>query len=157
MKAVFCGSLNPITVGHLNVIRRAAKLADTLYVVILVNREKTYKISLNDRLSLVRQACSGLSNVIVDSFDGALIDYCEKINCDTVIKAFRNEKDYLYEVEMAKLNKQFGGIETVFLYAEEKYVNVSSEIVREKVAKGEDITQLVPQSCARRIVELLSE
>lgn len=155
-KAVYCGSFNPITIGHVNVISRASKLADTLYVVVLNNAEKEYEISLKDRVEMTSNACAQFKNVLVDSFGGALIDFCEKIGCNVVIKSIRNRLDLQYEEEMAQLNKQFGGIETIYLTADEAFVNISSSLVREKAKKGESINGLVPCEIAETVKNLLA-
>lgn len=156
-KAVFCGSFCPITEGHMNIISRAAKMVDTLYVVVLNNANKKYALTERERRSLVEMACCEIDNVVVDSFGGSLIDYCERIDCNYVIKSARNPQEYEVEVEIAGLNRTFGGVETIILPADKEYESISSTLVRQNVSEGLPIGKLVPKGLTDTIIKYLTK
>lgn len=152
---LFCGSFCPVTKGHMDIIIRSARLVDSLYVVIFNNVNKSYQISLNDRLDLLTTACKDLPNVTVMSYDGAVVDFCAEQNIDVIIKSARNVVDLQYELDMAQLNYDFGQAETVFLCARKEYATVSSSIVRELVAFDKDVAEMLPEGLADKTVKLL--
>lgn len=153
--AVFGGSFCPVTLGHLDAIKRAAQIVDKLYVVIGVNAKKTYTISLEDRLALLRQAVKDIDNVVVDSTDGLMTDYCQKVGAEIMIKSVRNATDLQEVIDLTEINKRFWKGETVFLACDQKYSHISSSLVRELVSLGQPIDDLVPQGLSDKIVSLL--
>ncbi len=153
--AVFGGSFCPVTAGHVDAISRAAKLVDKLYVVIGINYTKQYAISLQDRLQLLRNALKNNANIVVDSTDGLMTDYCKKVKANFMIKSVRNATDLQEVIDLTEINKRFWQGETVFLACEQKYSHISSSLVRELVAHKQPIDDLVPSGLAERIVQLL--
>lgn len=154
---VFAGSFCPVTNGHVNVIERASRLVETLYVVIPLNVNKNYSISLQDRKLLLAEAVKNLPNVVVRDTKKALVDFCAEVNADVIIKSVRNAVDMQFEMDMAEINNSLTGIETVFLAADKKYSAVSSTYVRELAAFNKDITPYVPRELAPKITELLKK
>lgn len=143
--AVCPGSYDPITLGHVDVIRRAAALFGACRVVVMNNAEKNYLFSLEERFLLCKEALSDLENVTVDCSDGMLYEYLGTLDAPILVKGVRNEADFLYEKKMARFNFEHSGVETVYLDASEDYATLSSTLVREKMAKKEDLTGLLPK------------
>jgi len=151
MDMVFPGSFDPVTLGHLDIIRRSAALADTLYVAVLNNPAKNCFFSLEDRLEMLSLATEDIKNVRVESFEGLLIDYCHEKGVQVVARGIRNALDYEYERDMAHANKQLGGIETIFIVTKVGASFISSTIVRELLSFGGDTSGFLPE-CVRRFI-----
>ena len=139
MRLVFSGSFDPITSGHLNVIRRGAKLCDELVVCAFVNKEKKSRYPI-----MIKRSVLGLDNVTVDAFEGLLAEYCKKVEADAVLRGIRSVKDFEYEREMALINYCKLGVETIFIISEPGLSYVSSSSVREMLAFGADVKGFVP-------------
>lgn len=147
MTALIPGSYDPITLGHVNVIERAAKIADRVYVAVLNNdsakhssvlRSKTYMLSMEERFELVKLSLSHIENVEVVSSCGMLIDLFDELSADVIIKGIRSSADLEYEMIHAKWNKEHNPrLETLFLPADDSLASISSTLVREYVKKGE--------------------
>lgn len=150
---VYAGSFCPVTKGHVDAIERASKLVDNLIVVIPININKTFKISLEDRTEILKEAVKHVKNVTVCNTHRALADFCKDVKAEIIIKSIRNAVDMQYEMDMADINKSLSGIETVFLAADKKYAVVSSTFVRELAAFGKDITPYVPAHLAEKITK----
>jgi pantetheine-phosphate adenylyltransferase len=157
MTVVYAGSFCPITNGHLNVIKRAAALCDKLLVAVSVNSAKKYAIPLKQRLALVKEAVKDIKNVEVYEVKGALVDFCAKHNATFILKSVRNAIDMQYEMDMAEINSDLTGIETLYMTADKEYSAISSTYVRELVKLKKDITPYVPNALAQKITELLSK
>lgn len=155
--AVFGGSFCPVTNGHINVIERASKLVDKLYVVIGVNYKKQYAISLQDRLDLLKHALRHLDNVVVDFTDGLMTDYCKKVNAQLMIKAVRNACDLQEVIDLNEINKRMWQGETVCIVCDKQYQHISSSLVRELVNYDQPIDDIVPSGLASHIVNLLKQ
>ena len=146
MKAMYPGSFDPITLGHLDVIRRAAKMVSTLYVVVMRNPAKKYFFTTKERMKLVKESTKDIENVVVDMHDGLLVDYAKKKEINVVIRGLRAVTDFEFELQMANANRQLlPGLETVFFMTDEKYSFISSTLVREVATLGGDISQWVPE------------
>jgi pantetheine-phosphate adenylyltransferase len=145
------GSYDPVTVGHLAVIERAAKMAQTVYVAIFVNPDKSYTFSLEDRLAFLRAACRHLPNVRVVSDSGMVIDFVRRMEISLIIKGVRNESDFLYEREMADFNRRGAGVETLLLPCEPALREVSSSELRRRLSSGEPIAELLPKGVAELV------
>lgn len=130
-KAVITGSFNPVTSGHLFLLEQAQKLFDEVYMVILVNPEKTYKLSLEERLSLLKDAVKPFDNVKIFAYDGFACDFCLSVGANLMLRGVRNDKDLQYELDLRRQNLEYKGIDTMILVTDEKYKNVSSTYVRE--------------------------
>lgn len=152
--ALLPGSFDPVTVGHLDVIRRAARLFDRVTVAVMVNNmqnyvpgveEKQYLLSLEEREALLREVCAPLENVTVIASRAMLIDLVDELSADVIVKGIRNADDYAYEQHHALWNRQHNPrAETLYLPADPAYDGVSSTLVRQRIAAGEPIDQLVP-------------
>ena len=148
------GSYDPVTLGHLEVIRRAAAEYEMVYVVIFVNPKKKYHFSLDDRMRMLMLACEDYDNVLVSESAGLVIDYMREHDIDKIIKGYRNDEDLAYERIQADWNYAHSGYETELWLADEKYTAISSTVVREKIAKGESLADLVPESVESYIKSL---
>ena len=142
------GSYDPVTLGHLEVIRRAAEEYEKVYVVIFVNPKKNYHFSLDDRMRMLMIACEDLDNVLVSESAGLVIDYMREHDVDLIIKGYRNETDLEYEKVQAEWNYAHSGYETLLWQSDEAYRGISSTLVRERLISGEDLSDLVPEDVA---------
>ncbi|MBE6712876.1 MAG: pantetheine-phosphate adenylyltransferase [Ruminococcaceae bacterium] len=143
--AVCPGSYDPVTRGHADLARRAAKLFGACRVVVMNNRDKKYLFSLEERFELCKAAFSADENITVDWFEGMLYEYLGTLEEPVLVKGVRNETDFLYEKNMARFNLEHSGVETLYLDASESFATLSSTQVREKIAKKEDLSRDLPQ------------
>lgn len=148
------GSYDPVTLGHLDVIRRAAEIYERVYAVIFVNPEKKYHFSLDDRMRMLMLACEDYENVLVSESCGLVIDYMREHDIDKIIKGYRNEQDLAYEKIQAEWNYKHSGYETELWLADEKFSAISSTLVRERIENGESLADLVPESVENYIRSL---
>jgi pantetheine-phosphate adenylyltransferase len=146
--AVVPGSFDPVTLGHLDVIARAAELYDSIHVVVVHNPNKSALIPVEDRVTLIEKAiaAAGLpSNIVVASWsEGLLVQYCSQVGAKVVIKGIRNQADVTYETPMALVNRNLAGVETLFMLPEPGHAYVSSSLVRQVAALGGDVRPYVP-------------
>lgn len=143
--AVYPGSFDPLTNGHVDIIKRGSRLFDRIVVAILVNIEKSPLFSVNERVDLISEVFREESNVEVDTFDGLLIDYARRREASAIVRGLRAISDFEYEMQMALMNRRLNKeIETVFMMPAEAYTYVSSRIVKEVFALGGSVTGLVP-------------
>ena len=156
MRTAICpGSFDPITLGHLNIIRRASRIFDRVVVLIAVNSGKTQPMfTIEERVDMVRRACMRYPNVTVDSSDILLAEYAKKIEGAVLVKGLRAASDFEYEFQMDLINKNINPeLETMFLTADGKYTFLSSSVVREMARYGADLTGLVPNELKAEIEE----
>ena len=145
IKAVFAGSFDPPTFGHLNIIERVQKLFSEIHVVIAVNNNKTYCFSGEERLEMIQQLVSRWNNVSVHLWDSLIVDYAKQIKADVLIRGVRNDNDFLYEFDLAMMNKSLNPqIETLFLVPEPKFFVLRSSSIKELAAFGGDVSTMVP-------------
>ena len=145
--AIYPGSFDPITNGHLDLIERGSAFFDKLIVSILRNDEKEALFSVEDRIEMLQEVVGGLSNVEVGSFDGLLVDYAAQCGASVILRGIRAVSDYEYELQMALMNRRLRPeIETVFLMAGEAHSFLSSRLVKEVIRLGGSIAGLVPPS-----------
>ena len=145
VKAVFAGSFDPPTFGHLNIIERVQKLFPEIHVVIAVNNNKTYCFSGEERLEMIQKLVSGWNNVSVHLWDSLIVDYAKKIKADVLIRGVRNDNDFLYEFDLAMMNKSLNPqIETLFLVPDPKFFVLRSSSIKELAAFGGDVSTMVP-------------
>jgi len=155
VKAIYPGSFDPITYGHLDVIQRALKIFDELWVVVMVNPKKKPLLSLEKRLELIEELLRDEPRVHVDSHSGLLVDYAKNKNIRTIVRGLRAVTDFQYELEMAIANKHlWHELETVFLMTDEKYSFLSSGLVREVASMGGDVSNWVPPNVLKTLKEL---
>ena len=154
IKAVYPGSFDPPTNGHLDLIDRGSKIFDELVVAILHNPEKSPLFSVPDRRSMLESMTSGFDNVSVETFDGLTVEYAVKIGASAVLRGIRAISDYEYELQMALMNRKLHpSLETIFMMPAEKYSYVSSRLVREVAQLGGNIDCLVPELVAQKLRE----
>lgn len=153
--AVYPGSFDPMTLGHLDVIERAAKMFDTLTVSVLNNMTKSPLFSVEERVKILEEATSHLDNVKIDSFSGLLIDYCAKKDVHIVVRGLRAITDFEYELQIAQTNRKLskGQVDTIFLTTSLEYAYLSSSAVKEIASFHGDISQCVPEFLVDRIHE----
>lgn len=146
MNAIYPGSFDPITYGHLDIISRASKLYDKLYIGISKDEDIKEKLfSVKKRLELTRNAVKDFDNIEVVSFDGLLVEFCDKIDCKVIIRGLRALSDYEYEFKMALMNRALNDdIVTLFMMPHERYTHISSSLIREVSSLGGDISTYVP-------------
>ena len=145
VKAVFAGSFDPPTFGHLNIIERVQKLFSEIHVVIAVNNNKTYCFSGEERLEMIQQLVSRWNNVSVHLWDSLIVDYAKQIKADVLIRGVRNDNDFLYEFDLAMMNKSLNPqIETLFLVPDPKFFVLRSSSIKELAAFGGDVSTMVP-------------
>ncbi len=153
-KAIYPGSFDPITFGHLDIIKRSAEIVDELVVGVLNNSAKKSLFSLDERVSMIEEMTRDYPNVTVASFEGLLVDYMEEIGATIIIRGLRAVTDFEYELQIAQSNHvQNPGIETVFLTTNLKYSYLSSTIVKEFASYGGDISNFVPEQFIQKIYD----
>ena len=144
--AVFPGSFDPITLGHIDIIERSIPLFDKIIIAVGSNSQKKYMFSIEKRIAFIKEAFSGYQSISVMQYEGMTIDFCKKIQVDFIIRGLRNTADFEFEKAIAHTNRALSGIETVFLLTAAKTSFISSSIVREIISNEGDYTQLVPDS-----------
>ena len=150
MNAVFPGSFDPITSGHMDVLTRASRIFEHVTVTVMHNarKEGRHLFSLEERLEILGRATAHLPNVGVDSFSGLLVDYMARGQRSIIVRGLRAVSDYEYELQIAHLNRQIGDTETVFIMAATRWSFVSSSMVKEIASYGGDISEMVPRASA---------
>ena len=145
------GSFDPVTNGHLDIIRRAALLHDEVIVVIGANLAKQGLFTVEERVSMLKEVTGDLPNVSVDTFRGLLVDWCRERGVSAIVKGLRAVSDFEYEMEMAQMNYRLARIETLFMTANPLYSFLRSSLVREIAAYGGDVSSLVPAPVDARL------
>jgi pantetheine-phosphate adenylyltransferase len=149
---IYPGSFDPVTNGHLDIIRRAARLFSRLIVAVVANPQKTPMFGLDARVAMLRESCRDLPNVEIEKFEGLLVDFVRSRGAVLVVKGLRIVSDFEHEYSMAILNRKIkGGIDTVFLPASLEYTYLSSSSVREVYSLGGDIAEFVPGPVLKRM------
>jgi pantetheine-phosphate adenylyltransferase len=156
--AVYPGSFDPITLGHVDIIARSAKLFDQLHVLVVHNPDKTPRFDSAQRIDLIRQSLAeagvAADNItITELSSGLLVDYIRKVDARVLIKGFRNNVDLDYELPMAKVNRDLSGIETIFISADPQYGLVASSLVRQVAALGGTVENYVSKAVAKALRE----
>ncbi|MDQ1496489.1 MAG: pantetheine-phosphate adenylyltransferase [Actinomycetota bacterium] len=154
-KAVCPGSFDPVTNGHLDIIARASKLYDEVTVGVLVNKTKSGLFTLDERMDMVRETTAGYGNVIVESFDGLLVDFAAARGIPVIVKGLRAVSDFDYELQMAQMNHSLAGVETLFLSTNPLYSFLSSSLVKEVATYGGDVSGLIPEIVLKRLTQRL--
>jgi len=150
--AIYPGSFDPLTNGHLDLVSRGARLFDTLIIAILRNTGKQPLFPVEDRIQMIRETTSHLDNVEVDSFEGLLIDYASRRGGNAILRGIRAISDYEAELQMALLNRRMRPeTETIFLLAGEEFSFISSHMIKEIITLGGDVSTFVPEPVAARL------
>ncbi|PXY27084.1 pantetheine-phosphate adenylyltransferase [Prauserella muralis] len=155
-RAVCPGSYDPATNGHLDIIVRAAELFDEVVVAVLVNKKKQGLFSIDERMDMLRETTAKLPNVRVDSWHGLLVDYCRANGIKAIAKGLRSVSDFDYELQMAQMNRELSGVETLLMANNPAYSYLSSSLVKEVATYGGDVTQMVPDVVHKRLAEKLA-
>ena len=150
-RAVCPGSFDPVTNGHVDVITRAAALYDELVVAVLVNPGKAGLFPVEERMELLREAVAELPNVTVDSFEGLLVHYCRDRDIPVIVKGLRAVSDFEYELQMAQMNRELAGVETLFVPTAPQVGHLSSSLVKQIATFGGDVSGLVPKAVNERL------
>lgn len=154
MKAIYPGSFDPITNGHLDIITRAAAIFDELVVAIMVNPEKKSTFTVDERLEMIRESVQDLPNVTVDASTGLTVDYANRIGAKILIRGIRAVMDYEYEMQQATANMMLSPqIESVFLLSSPEHSFVSSSVVKNIVMNHGDVTYFVSPHVAQKLIE----
>ncbi len=145
-KAIFPGSFDPVTLGHLDIIERGVKLFDELIIAIGVNADKKYMFSLEERKKFIEDSFKEEPKIKVVTYKGLTVDFCQKNNVDFILRGLRNPADFEFEKAIAHTNRDLAPIETVFLLTAAKTSYISSSIVRDVIRNNGDYTKLVPET-----------
>lgn len=156
-RAVTPGSYDPVTNGHLDIIGRAAHLFDEVVVAVLINKTKRTLFSVEERIDMLREVTAQWPNVRVDSWHGLLVDYCRENDIKAIVKGLRAVSDYDYELQMAQMNHQLTGVDTLFMPTTPAYSFVASSLVKEVATYGGDVSTLLPPSIEQRLQQRLAE
>jgi pantetheine-phosphate adenylyltransferase len=155
--AIYPGSFDPITYGHIDLIKRASCVFDEVIVAVAENTQKNTLFSIQERVEMVKETAGGIDNVRIESFKGLVIDYARSKNSNVLIRGVRMVSDFEYELQMALTNRRLAEtIETVFLMPSEGNSFLSSTLIKEAVSLGADVTSFVPGPVAKRLKEKLS-
>lgn len=156
--AIYPGSFDPVTNGHLDIIERSAKIFDKVIVAILVNSSKVPTFSTEEKIAMIKKVTAHIPNVEVEFFDGLLVNFVKSKGAQVVVKGLRAISDFEYEFQMALLNKNIEPeIETLFMMTNNKYSYLSSSIVKELGKLGADLTDLVPEEIITDIIDKLKK
>lgn len=155
--ALYPGTFDPITKGHLDIMERALRIFDFLFVSVAANPQKHPLFTVEERVEMIREEAKGWENMSIESFDGLLIEYAYEKGAQSIIRGLRAVSDFEYEFQMALTNRSLNSnIETVFLMPSEQYTYLNSTIVKEIAHLGGDVSQFVPKGVERRLREKLA-
>jgi pantetheine-phosphate adenylyltransferase len=143
-RAVCPGSFDPVTNGHLDIVQRACHLFDEVVVAVLINKKKTSMFTVEERIELLGEVTRDLPNVRIASFHGLLVDFCRDNDIHAIVKGLRAVSDFDYELQMAQMNYQLSGVDTVFVSTNPLYSFLSSSLVKEVATYGGDVSNLLP-------------
>ena len=157
LRAIYPGSFDPVTYGHLDIIIRSCKIEDELIVGVLCNKAKMPLFSVEERVKMLEEVTKDLKNVRIVPFDGLLVDFAAKMKADLIIRGLRAITDFEYELQMSQTNHKLApNVETMFLTTSIEYSYLSSTTVREIAAFGGDLSQFVPEAVAVELVKKMS-
>ena len=154
-KFMYPGSFDPLTFGHLDIIKRAANIFDAVVVSVLNNKEKTPLFSVSERVNILKEATKDIPNVRVESFEGLLTDYCKKIGVNVVVRGLRAVTDFEYELQMSQMNRKLSNhrVETIYFNTTLKYSYLSSSAVKQIAQFHGDLSAFVPDFVAKPLYE----
>lgn len=152
--AVYPGSFDPVTNGHIDILEKTSKLFDRIIIAVVHNVGKNALFSLNERVNLIRESTSHIPNIEVQSFSGLLVDYVKQKEACAIIRGLRTVADFEYEMHIAQINRRMlPEVETIFVLADSRYIFVSSSIIKEAALLGGDVTGLVPEAVRTGLIE----
>ena len=150
--AIYPGSFDPLTSGHVDIIERGSRIFDSIIVAILVNAEKVPLFTENERIAIIRDVFKDYKNVQAETFNGLLVDYAQEKKASVLVRGLRAVSDFEYEFQMALMNRHLApGLETVFMMPDEKYTFVSSRLIKEVFMLGGEVSNLVPPLVEQRL------
>jgi pantetheine-phosphate adenylyltransferase len=154
MSKVVCpGSFDPVTNGHLDIIERSSNIFDEVVVAVLVNQSKRGLFSMDERIEMLRVATEHLDNIVIDTFEGLLVEYCKEHGIAGIVKGLRAVSDFDYELQMAQMNNRLTGVDTIFIPTSPEYSFLGSSLVKEVAQWGGDVAGLVPPNVLARLRE----
>jgi pantetheine-phosphate adenylyltransferase len=156
-RAICPGSYDPATNGHLDIIERAARQFDEVVIAVMVNKTKSCLFEVSDRMAMLKEITEHLPTVRVDSWHGLLVDYCTAHGIQTIVKGLRAVSDFDYELQMAQMNYQLSGVDTMFLPSKPHYSFLSSSFIKEVATYGGDVGHLLPATVYQRLINRLAE
>jgi pantetheine-phosphate adenylyltransferase len=152
--AIYPGTFDPITNGHLSVVKRALKIFDHLVIAILHNPQKAPLFTIEERISMIGEVLKGAPNVEVDTFEGLLVDYAVRKKTNVILRGLRALSDFEYEFQLALMNRKLNReVQSIFLMTDYKWFYTSSTIIKEAASFGGDVSGLVPQTVSRKLKE----
>ena len=156
-RAVCPGSYDPVTNGHLDIVTRASGLFDEVVVAVMINKTKKSMFSVEERMAMLSEVTVSLPNVRIDSWHGLLVDYCRETGVDAIVKGLRAVSDFDYELQMAQMNQQLSGVDTLFMPTNPAWSSLSSSLVKEVATYGGDVRHLLPPAVHERLLARLAE
>ena len=150
-KAVFPGSFDPITLGHVDIIKRGLPLFDEIVIAIGINAKKNYMFSVEERMKFIGNTFFAEEKISVETYKGLTVNYCKEINANFILRGLRNPADFEFEKSIAQTNRKLSGIETIFLLTSAETSYISSSIVRDVMRNGGNAASLVPDSVASKV------
>ena len=152
--AIYPGTFDPVTYGHIDLIKRASKIFDKVIVAVAHNKSKGVFFSVEERVAMLRDAVKGIPNIIIDDFNSLVVEYAKKRGSSVMIRGLRMISDFEYEFQMALTNRKLAGdIETIFMMPHEDYSYVSSKLIKEAAALGADVSEFIPRKAAAALKE----
>jgi len=152
LRAIYPGSFDPVTYGHLDIMKRSSKIVDELVVGVLNNNAKMPLFSVAERVKMLKEVTTGFDNIVIVPFEGLLVDFAKKMEAELIIRGLRAITDFEYELQMSQTNHKLGpGLETMFLTTSIEYSYLSSTTVKEIAAFGGDTSQFVPEVVGREL------
>ncbi len=156
--AIYPGTFDPITNGHMSIIRRGLEIFDKLIVAILINPQKKPLFSVEERIFMIKEATKGMGNIEVDTFEGLLVDYAVKKGANVIIRGLRATSDFEFEFQMALMNRKLNrSVQSIFLMTDYKWLYVSSSIIKEVASFGGDVKGLVPDIVNEKLKQKFRE
>lgn len=147
MRAIYPGTFDPMTLGHFDLVERASKMCEVLYIAISTNEKKQPLFSIGERIDMAKVALKGLDNVFVESFDGLLADFIEEKNARFVVRGLRAVSDFEFEFQMALMNRTLNkNFETIFMMPSQKYIFLSSTMIKDVAMHGGDVSVFLPKN-----------
>ncbi|EKR73971.1 pantetheine-phosphate adenylyltransferase [Leptospira noguchii str. Hook] len=156
--AIYPGSFDPLTKGHLDILQRSLGLFDKVIIAIAVNSNKSTLFSIEERLGFIHEVTKGMKGLEIDTFQGLTVDYCNRVGANSIIRGLRAVTDFDYEYAISLMNKKLApNVETVFLMSSGEYSFISSTIVKEVARHGRDVSNQVPEIVSKALLKKLSQ